>query len=203
MSGRHRDSRLWVVLNYIGFGWLANLRLLPVIAALSVLAVLGVAVSRTLAIGGSDSQAAVTEEDEEFDEDESFAPTPVNSPSPVKSVGLLPPTQRPSASPAPAPLSAKYATSATFDGGYVGQVTITNAGGAPQAWKVNLTMPPGVTITNVWGAMVQRTGQAYQITAVGAAPLAGGSTYSIGFQATRGTGPYQPTTCAINDRICA
>jgi hypothetical protein len=98
---------------------------------------------------------------------------------------------------------AQHRITNTWNGGFTGEATITNTGGAEvQNWRSTWTVPSGVTVTSGWNATVSQSGT----TVTAAAPtwsqnLAAGQSTTIGYQAT---GPSSaPSGFALNGTACS
>lgn len=171
--------------------------------------------SETPTAGGSPSNASPT------------APVSPSSPasstaSPRLLAGSAVPATAPKVGPSPAPgtsgaapsllttpapatslsryLTAGYALTDTWDGGFAASVTVRNATGSAHSWTVVLTYSTGtkITVTDHWNAVPTVTGR--RVTSSGGS-LAAGASYSFGFDAeTSGDGSL--TSCTINGKTC-
>jgi len=117
-------------------------------------------------------------------------PSPT-TPSPTTPSPTTPSPTTPSpTTPSPTTPSPTGACTATFtapnpwDGGFVGNVTVT-AGSALTGWKVTITLPSGVQVTNGWNATF--TGSSGTVVATNASyngTVAAGQSTTFGFQGT-------------------
>jgi lysophospholipase L1-like esterase len=113
-------------------------------------------------------------------------PTPSGTPSPTPSST---PSASPSASPSPAPsagaCSAAYSITNQWQGGFQGQVTVTNTGNAPtHGWTVRLTFANGQTITQWWNGTLTQSGAAVTVTNLSYnGSLGSGASTTFGFLA--------------------
>src|ERR1700738_125392 len=58
-----------------------------------------------------------------------------------------------------------FVETSAWDGGYVGQYTITNTPGAAlSTWTVAFTLPSGSAITSLWNGTEAAAGQTYTVT---------------------------------------
>lgn len=98
-------------------------------------------------------------------------------------------------------LTATFAQSSSWDSGYGGKYTLTNAGDANSAqWTIEFDLPEGTSITTSWSSVLTRTGQHYKVTNAGFnGTIKPGGTASFGFN-TSGLG--LPTGCTINGSPC-
>jgi hypothetical protein len=102
-------------------------------------------------------------------------------------------------------LTARYATTSTWDNGFVATVELTNGSvHAVQRWEVRLTYPGNVTIPagSSWNATQQ--GSTGTVIFTGG-PLPAAQKQSFGFQATKAAQSQQafaPTACTVNDAYC-
>lgn len=99
------------------------------------------------------------------------------------------PVATPSPSPTPGPVTgacaARLTVGSSWDGGFVGTVTVTAGEAALPAWEVTLRLPDGARVVNSWGA----DGPGAQTPPVftSTTPLAAGASTSFGFQASGAT----------------
>jgi chitinase len=103
------------------------------------------------------------------------SPSPTPTPSPA-------PTPAPSPSPS-ADLQGQFSATNTWNGGFQGNVTVTNGGSAVTAWQIEVDMP--YEITNIWNAqIISQTASGYVIgNASWDGSLAQGASTSFGFTA--------------------
>ena len=95
-----------------------------------------------------------------------------------------------------------FAKTSSWDGGYVGQYTITNTTSAAlSTWKVAFTLPGGSTVTSLWNGTEAASGQSYTVTPAswnGSVPV--GGSVNFGFEVNGGGAP---SGCTINGAACA
>ncbi|WP_082771863.1 cellulose binding domain-containing protein [Actinoplanes sp. TFC3] len=132
----------------------------------------------------------------------SKSPSPSSSPSasPSRKPSPSPSKARPSRSPSPtaATLTSRYRTTASWDTGFIGAISVTNTGSAPATWSVTVTYPSdaGVRITGAWNAKV--TGATFT-----GETLAPGATARFGFSANKQVrGKVAPTGCTAGGTSC-
>src|SRR5439155_17366433 len=83
------------------------------------------------------------------------------SPSPSASRSTSPsPSTSPSTSPAAGKAcTATYRTVSSWNGGFQGEVTVTNSGSSATAgWSVAMTNPSGQTVSQVWNGTASTSG---------------------------------------------
>ncbi|PRY27935.1 cellulose binding domain-containing protein [Pseudosporangium ferrugineum] len=135
--------------------------------------------------------------------------TPSARPTPSRSSAVpKKPKPKPTTKPTPsrttptATFSARYASGASWDQGFIGGVQVTNTGPAAGAWRVSISYSSraGVRVTNVWNAQVSHSGNTWTFTADNLAP---GAQANFGYQATKQSrGPAAPTSCTVNGTPC-
>jgi expansin (peptidoglycan-binding protein) len=114
------------------------------------------------------------------------------SPGPSTTAGpSASPSPSPSASPSPSTsvsvgakaCAAAYRTTSSWQGGFQGEVTVTNSGSAPTTgWTVTLTNPGGQSISQIWNATMTVNGSvvtAKNVSYNGALPAAGSTTFGF------------------------
>jgi len=104
-------------------------------------------------------------------------------------------------------VTAVYTWTPAGEDGYSGQLTIDNASAVELSeWTVEIALPDGAEIADLWNASVRRSGDSYLLTppSWGAAVPAGG-TYQIGFSGTRSSADAAtaPVSCTVNGSPCA
>jgi cellulase/cellobiase CelA1 len=100
-------------------------------------------------------------------------------------------------------LSARYRTSDTWDGGYVGTITLTATGGSVSGWSVALTMPDGASLSSFWGGQASTSGTTVTVSPSSwDSTVAPGSPVTLGFQVSQQGRPQQPSTCTANGTPC-
>jgi endo-1,4-beta-xylanase len=128
--------------------------------------------------------------------------------SPSVSPSVFPPAS-PSASPSPSGGSATacsvaYRLTGSWQGGFQGDVTLTNLGREPLTrWSLAWTYADGQRITQAWNGTATQTGAAVTVTnASWNGSVAAGGTVSFGFLGSS-TGPNRPpSTFALNGVSC-
>jgi hypothetical protein len=133
------------------------------------------------------------------------SPAPSGTGSPAPS-----PSASPSASPSPIPTStstsgractASYRTTSSWQGGYQGEVTVTNSGTlATTGWTVTMSNPSGQTITQLWNGSLSTSGSTATVTNAGFnGGLAPNASTTFGFTAnTTGTVAAPTLTCSAS-----
>ncbi|RSD09493.1 hemagglutinin protein [Amycolatopsis eburnea] len=103
---------------------------------------------------------------------------------------------------AAANLSATFAQSSVWTGGYGGGYTIANRGdAAATGWTVEFDLPAGSAVTGSWSSVKTQTGQHYKFTNAGFnGTVAAGSSVSFGFNVS---GAGVPIGCTVNGAACA
>ncbi|MFC3452514.1 cellulose binding domain-containing protein [Amycolatopsis speibonae] len=98
-------------------------------------------------------------------------------------------------------LSAAFVQSSTWDSGYGGKYTLTNAGDANSAqWTIEFDLPAGTAITTSWSSVLTRSGQHYKVTNAGFnGTIKPGGSATFGFN-TSGLGV--PTGCTVDGNPC-
>jgi hypothetical protein len=90
-----------------------------------------------------------------------------------------------------------------WDGGFQGNVTITNLGSPVLGWTLTWSYTAGQTVTQGWNATVTQSGSA--VTAVNASwdgRMATSGTASFGYSATSGSSNPSPTNFALDGVAC-
>lgn len=102
---------------------------------------------------------------------------------------------------ASASLSATFAQSSVWTGGYGAGYTIANRGDAPATgWTVEFDLPSGSAVTSSWSSVKTQTGQHYKFTNAGYnGTVAPGATASFGFNVS---GAGLPAGCTVNGAAC-
>lgn len=121
------------------------------------------------------------------------------------------PSGQPQPPPAPTPVSppylatplvADYRVSSAWTEGYVATVTIRNAGQAPVTWRLEIGLPPGVTVAQTWNANFVVAGSTMSATPANSPTLAPGASIILGYEVRRTNPSNDPTYCAVNDSTC-
>ncbi|MDI6098873.1 cellulose binding domain-containing protein [Actinoplanes sp. NEAU-A12] len=93
--------------------------------------------------------------------------------------------------------AAAYRTAGSWNGGFHGEVTVTNSGAATiDGWKVTMTLPAGATVGSLWNGV--HTGATGTVTVTDAGyngTLGAGRSVTFGFVAT-GSGTGTTVSCA-------
>ncbi|BCB85690.1 cellulose binding domain-containing protein [Phytohabitans suffuscus] len=127
----------------------------------------------------------------------------------------LPPPATPATQPAPPPaptqppaeLTGRYRTVQTFEGGFIGEVLVTNSGTAGRTWTVRLRFPSTIGpmrtfwVENAPQATLKQEGDVFAFT--GSAPVGPGASVALRFQFDRTTSVTTPLTCTVNGTACA
>lgn len=102
-----------------------------------------------------------------------------------------------------AEMTATFAKSSQWDGGYVATYVVRNTGGeTTHAWTVSFSLPAGDTVTGLWNGVLTKQGN--QVTVRNDdwnATLTPGSSTDFGFQ-VQGAGGDKPSGCMINNVDC-
>jgi expansin (peptidoglycan-binding protein) len=115
------------------------------------------------------------------------SPGPSTSPSAPASPSTGPsvvPSSAPPTSPVPGrACTATFRTVSSWQGGFQGEVTVTNSGSsATTGWSVAMTLPGGQTVAQMWNATMTTSGSvvtAKNVSYNGALPAAGSTTYGF------------------------
>lgn len=125
------------------------------------------------------------------------------SPSPSRSRAAESPERRP-----PTPdLTGRYRTVQTFDGGFIGEVLVTNSSAAGRTWTVRLRFPSTIgPMRTFWvegapQATLKQEGEVFAFT--GSAPVGARSSVALRFQFDRRTSATTPLTCTVNGVACS
>lgn len=128
------------------------------------------------------------------------------TPSPSLSRAIETPARRP---PAPAPdpdLTGRYRTVQTFDGGFIGEVLVTNSSSAGRRWTVRLRFPPTIgPMRTFWvesapQATLKQEGEVFAFT--GSVPVDARGSVALRFQFDRRNAVTTPLTCDVNGTAC-
>ena len=97
--------------------------------------------------------------------------------------------------------TAAFTTVSSWSNGYQGQITVTNDSSSQlTSWRVELDLPAGTTVNQVWNAEQTRSGNRYTFTNVSwNGTLAPRASAAFGF-ITTGTGT--PANCTVNGQAC-
>jgi lysophospholipase L1-like esterase len=127
-------------------------------------------------------------------------PTPSGTPSPTSSsTPSTSPSASPSGTPSAGACTAAYSITNQWQGGFQGQVTVTNTGNAPtQGWTVRFTFANGQTITQSWNGTLTQSGAAVTVANLSYnGSLGSGASTTFGFLANwTGTNSAPAATCS-------
>jgi hypothetical protein len=124
------------------------------------------------------------------------------SPSPSLSRAVETPARRPPA----LALTGRYRTVQTFDGGFIGEVLVTNSSSAGRKWTVRLRFPPTIgPMRTFWvesapQATLTQEGEVFAFT--GSVPVGARGTVALRFQFDRQNAVTTPLTCEVNGTAC-
>jgi hypothetical protein len=92
----------------------------------------------------------------------------------------------------------------TFDGGFIGEVRLTNADSTARGWTVRLVFPAGRLVTSwVEGAEQGRASVSGDVfTYTSGVDLAAGASVPLRFH-YEGTGTTRPAQCAVDGAACS
>jgi chitodextrinase len=100
--------------------------------------------------------------------------------------------------------TAVFAKTSDWGTGFEAGYTITNAMSVPlSSWTLKFTLPANEHVTSLWNGTLTTSGNTYTVTNLSwNAPLAPGTTASVGFDAST-TGTFaNPTACTLNGNPC-
>jgi Cellulose binding domain len=128
-------------------------------------------------------------------------------PSPSPSLSRSRPAGTPERRPPAPDLTGRYRTVQTFDGGFIGEVLVTNSSGAGRTWTVRLRFPPTIgPMRTFWvesapQATLKQDGEVFAFT--GSVPVGPRGSVALRFQFDRRTAATTPLTCSVNGTACA
>lgn len=140
--------------------------------------------------------------------------SPVPSPSTESSAPAAPPpsgastigpttSTRPSLPPS-SPLTAAYRTTAVWDGGFSGEVTLVSTGASYASWSVTITIPAGAGVSTSWEASYVQSGSAVTFRPQSwSVPVKPGQPLVFGFQVNESGSFAQPVSCAVMGAACS
>jgi hypothetical protein len=102
----------------------------------------------------------------------------------------------------PAPFTARYEVSSSWDTGFIVGVAVTNTGTTVQPWTIDVAHAPaaGVRVVSNRNADISRNGAT---TRFSGGPVAPGETRTFGFEAVKSVpARVRPATCTINGAPC-
>ncbi|QFZ17897.1 cellulase family glycosylhydrolase [Saccharothrix syringae] len=96
-----------------------------------------------------------------------------------------------------------YTTPSQWQGGFSGNVAVTNLGDPVNGWRLTWTFPSGQKVTQAWNATVTSSGADVTAADVGYnAAIATGATVSFGFNGTWTGANTAPSSFALNGVTC-
>ncbi|MFD0741446.1 cellulose binding domain-containing protein [Phytohabitans flavus] len=131
-----------------------------------------------------------------------LSPSPSPAATPSRSRTVEPPARRPPA----ADLTGRYRTVQTFEGGFFGEVLVTNSSATRRTWTVRLHFPSTIgPMRTFWvesapQATLKQEGDVFAFT--GSAPVEPGASVAFRFQFDRKTSVTTPLTCDVNGTAC-
>ncbi|MEV5709519.1 glycoside hydrolase family 6 protein [Actinoallomurus sp. NPDC052274] len=118
------------------------------------------------------------------------APNPPSSPGPTPTPTPTPPTGGRTC-------TAIYQTMSSWQGGFQGQISVTAGTSAINGWRLTLSLPAGVSISQLWNGTLTTSGSTATITNLSwNGTLAPGAAAQVGFTATGGASSLTPTCTA-------
>jgi hypothetical protein len=132
------------------------------------------------------------------------ATTPPRSPTPTPRRTTAKPRTTPP--PPPPAVTGRYSVVDTYQGGFIGEVLVTNSSANPRDWTVRLQFPRGVgRLHTFWvdghpQPTLQRLGEAYVFTATAPVPARGRLGLRVQFE--RWGRDISPTACTVNGVTC-
>jgi endoglucanase len=143
--------------------------------------------------------------------DNNYDPAPVSAPKQSLLAGIQFPlpgavngTPPPTGSAAPVSCSAVYSLTNSWQGGFQGQVVLTNTGSTPiSGWKLTWTFGGDQKIGSMWTASFTQSGES--VTAVNQsynASITAASSVTIGFTGTFTSSDAAPSSFAVNGTAC-
>jgi len=125
-------------------------------------------------------------------------------PTTVPSVSVSPTVASHPTAAAAAPLSGRYATSDTWDGGYSGEITLTAAARSYSTWVVTITIPASASISTAWEATYEQHGGTATFKPESwTDPVSPGAPVTFGFQISYSGSPTHPLSCSVASTPCA
>lgn len=124
-----------------------------------------------------------------------------DSPGPSGSPEQQPPTSQPAGpSAAGARFTADYDTTSQWATGFVGEIVVRNLGGRGERWTVEVTLPLGASVVDVWNAEYQTSGAIVRFYRSG--ELAPGGAASFGFRVEAKGRVSGLDSCTIGGQPC-
>jgi cellulose binding protein with CBM2 domain/fibronectin type III domain protein len=109
--------------------------------------------------------------------------------------------------PADASCAVKYEVINSWQGGFIGSITVTNRAATPVAgWKLTFTWPAaGESLQSGWNGTWTQTGQTVTVTGTSSTDAIGanGGTVTVGFQGIETGQKPAPTVFYLNGTVCA
>jgi len=114
--------------------------------------------------------------------------------------------ERTAAAPPPPDLTGRYRTVQTFEGGFIGEVLVTNSASAARTWTVRIRWPSTIgPMRTFWvegapQATLKQEGDVFAWT--GSVAVGARSSVPLRFQFDRTTSVTTPQTCSVNGTTC-
>lgn len=101
--------------------------------------------------------------------------------------------------------SVAYRGTNEWPGGFQGEITIRNTGGAAvSGWTLGFAFPAGQTISNMWGGTPTQSGASVTVAAASyTSTIPAGGSVTVGFTGTTATANPAPTAFTLNGIACA
>jgi hypothetical protein len=113
------------------------------------------------------------------------APPTTKRPTTAPPTTTTPTTRPPTTAPASGACSASYSQVGSWQGGFQGTVTVTAGNSAVNGWTVKVTLPNGVTISQLWNGTLSGSAPSYTVrNATYNGALAANTATSFGFLAS-------------------
>ncbi|WP_214412377.1 cellulose binding domain-containing protein [Sphaerisporangium fuscum] len=113
------------------------------------------------------------------------------------------PTPTPTVTPTPGACSASYTKQSEWQGGFNGQISLTNRGAALTGWTVTFTVAPGVTVSG-WNGVWTQSGTTVTVkNASWNGNVAAGGVIDLGFTASATGAASAPSGFTLNGAACA
>lgn len=138
-------------------------------------------------------------------------PAPTPSGVPVPSAGGAAGQSGPASAPAPPPpppralVTGRYRVMEAWDGGFIGEVLLSNAAAGPRSWTVRLVPPAGSRLVTSWveGAPQGSARMSDGVfTYTSGADLGGGASVPLRFHFERNGGNTRPSGCTVDGNAC-
>ncbi|MER6691261.1 cellulase family glycosylhydrolase [Streptomyces minutiscleroticus] len=101
--------------------------------------------------------------------------------------------------------SVGYRVTASWPGGFQGEIAIRNTGTATiSGWTLAFAFPAGQTVSNMWGGTPAQNGSSVTVAAASyTSTISAGSSVTVGFTGTASTANPAPTSFTLNGSACA